>query len=163
MSTANCENVIVIDAVEDPNVRRIAQLRDRHWTMLWISIAVILAAITLQTDSNGRVGAAWAFGFKLPELCGSRAWFGIECPGCGLTRSFISLAHGDVAASLASHRAGWLLALALLLQFPYRVYSLLELRSGFVERRWPTTFGHALIAILLVNWLVNLIPACLGT
>jgi hypothetical protein len=33
-----------------------------------------------------------------------------ECPGCGLTRSIIELAHGNLESSLASHRLGLLLA-----------------------------------------------------
>jgi hypothetical protein len=135
--------------------RRILQLRDRHWTMLWISLAVAIGAFSLQTDARDRVGPTWLSGVWLPELCGSRALFGVECPGCGLTRSFIALAHGDLAGSFAYHRVGWLLAMAVLLQFPYRILSLRELRTGIVERTWPTWFGWALIIALIGNWLVG--------
>jgi hypothetical protein len=37
--------------------------------------------------------------------CPSKAWLHMECPGCGLQRSFISLLEGDLAASLQYHPA----------------------------------------------------------
>jgi hypothetical protein len=54
------------------------------------------------------------------------------------------------------HRVGWLLALAVVAQIPYRVYALWELRHGFVERAWPIWFGNFLIAALVVNWLAKI-------
>ncbi|MGD9637130.1 MAG: DUF2752 domain-containing protein, partial [Pirellulales bacterium] len=151
-----CVENLNLPAVEGgSDARRAAQARDRHWTMLWLSAAIVLLAFLLRTDSGGRVGPTWLPSIKLPEMCGSRALFGIECPGCGLTRSFIALAHGDLAGSLAYHRVGWLLALAVLLQFPYRVWMLREMRTGIVERTWPTWFGRVLIAALVGNWLLG--------
>jgi Protein of unknown function (DUF2752) len=155
-------NIPHADSLDLPTVpsghvdsRRIALLRDRHWTMLWISTAIVIGALSMHTDRLGRVGPTWLPGIWLPELCGSRALFGIECPGCGLTRSFIALSHGDLAGSLAYHRVGWLLALAVVLQFPYRILTLRELRVGVVERNWPVWFGRLLIAALIANWIAK--------
>ncbi|MDD2320045.1 MAG: DUF2752 domain-containing protein [Geobacteraceae bacterium] len=35
-----------------------------------------------------------------PSLCLIKNLFGIECPGCGLTRAFSALAHGDILAAM---------------------------------------------------------------
>ncbi len=132
---------------------RVLQLRDRHRTMLWLALAIVAAAFLLQVRGTTTVGLAWA-NLDVPVLCGSRAWFGVNCPGCGLTRSFVALASGDLSQSLGFHRLGWLLALAVVAQIPYRVFALRELRSRVVERTWPAWFGYFLIAMLIGNWLL---------
>jgi hypothetical protein len=135
--------------------RQIAQLRNRHVTMLWLSIGIILAAFLMQTRGHEQVAFNWLPTMPLPELCGSRAMFDVECPGCGLTRSFISLADGDFARSFWFNRVGWLLALAVVLQIPYRAYALWELKHRITDRRWPVWFGYFLIAALVGNWLLK--------
>ncbi len=146
-------------AVYEPNLsddsRLVARLRDRHQTMLWLSLAIIAAAFILQTRDSGAVGPAFLPSINLPTLCGSRALFGIECPGCGLTRSFLALAAGDLTASLGYHRLGWLLALAVVLQIPYRLFCLRELRTSRPTRTLPIWFGNFLLAALVINWLVK--------
>ncbi len=129
--------------------------RERHWTMLLLSIFILGAAFALSLrGAKGEEAVAWQ-GVQLPILCASRAWFGLECPGCGLTRSFVALAAGDLSQSLRYHRVGWLVWLAVVLQLPYRVYSLWELQTSIVQRRWTTWFGNFLIATLLSNWVWN--------
>jgi hypothetical protein len=49
------------------------------------------------------------------------------------------------------------LALALVLQIPYRLYLLWELRSVVPDRTWPVWFGRGLIALLIGNWVYGLL------
>src|ERR1051325_5280429 len=97
--------------------------RRRHQEMLVMAALVVIGSFVLTVYPTGRVGPAGLPALLLPPLCLTQQWFGIACPGCGLTRSFIFLAHGDVAASWQVHRLGWLVAALVVLQFPYRVYS----------------------------------------
>lgn len=138
---------------EDARVERI--MRDRHWFMLTSSISVIILSCVLRVSEGGFVETKLLTNVKLPGMCGSRALFGIECPGCGLTRSFVSLAGGDLRESLSFHPLGWLLALSVVSQIPYRIYLLRELRYRIPDRRWPTWYGNFLISLLLGNWLIN--------
>lgn len=66
----------------------------------------------------GATGVHTADGEALGTLCWVRGLLGFDCPFCGMTRSFVALAHGDLAGSLAFHPAGPLmmgwLAVALL-------------------------------------------------
>ena len=138
--------------------RRRAELLDRHWTMLALSVGVLSAACLLQINDGGRVDASWLPFDSLPPMCGSRALLGIECPGCGLTRSFVALASGDLSESFRFHRLGWLMFLATASQIPYRIVRLRQLRQGdLAERCWPTWFGSFLIAALIINCTVNMI------
>mgnify|MGYP001824672890 CR=1 FL=1 len=49
-----------------------------------------------------------------PTVCRFKALTGLDCPTCGLTRSVVSLAHGDTRASMRWHPAGPLFVLGAL-------------------------------------------------
>jgi hypothetical protein len=133
------------------------RLRTRHWTMLVVSVGVILLALALKVQGTERVAFRSFPEYPLPELCGAKLFFKQECPGCGLTRSFLALAQGDWQASLQFHSLGWLMALAVLLQIPYRVHRLWTLDRQTSPTRWPTWFGNGLIALLVMNWFAKIL------
>jgi len=126
----------------------------RHYEILAVAGLVVVLSLILQVRSDERVIVTGFPEYPLPHACLSYAWFGIRCPGCGLTRSLVHLAHGDWTASWHDHRVGWLMALAILLQFPYRLIALW--RGGSPLGIWvPRLFGYALIALLVGNWLLE--------
>ena len=131
--------------------------RQRHVLMLAVSSAIVLLAFGMQVVPGGeRVAFVGLANYPLPHTCLSRTLFGTRCPGCGLTRSMIFLAHGDWRSSWEMHHLGWLMALAVLLQFPYRLASLAHSDREILGIVAPKVFGYALIALLLGNWLVGL-------
>ena len=80
-------------------------------------LAVVCAAITMRPASNGGLvvrGLDW----RLPPSCWTRTWLGLECPGCGATRSFVFAASGDWRTAWEMHPAGTLLFGLILLQIP---------------------------------------------
>jgi hypothetical protein len=121
--------------------------------MLTVSLIAIAFSFALFIRPDGRVALRGLGQFPMPQSCLSHTLFDIDCPACGLTRSFIALARGHWSASLTYHRLGWLMALAVLLQVPYRGVCLLTNRS--LARPITATFAYALIAALLVNWVVG--------
>ena len=125
-----------------------------HWEMVAICLAVVVVSLLFEVRSDDRVAfLAWP-SHPLPETCGCRALFGIPCPGCGLTRSFVHLAHGRWAQSWRAHHLGWLLAAALLFQFPYRFAALGWPERKFLGEHVPRWFGRAVIALLIANWIL---------
>jgi hypothetical protein len=44
----------------------------------------------------------------LPSVCPFHIVTGLPCPGCGLTRAFVCLSHGQFVQSLHWHPIGWL-------------------------------------------------------
>jgi hypothetical protein len=74
-------------------------------------------------------------GESLGALCWFRAAFHIECPFCGMTRSFVALAHGDIASALRFHPAGPLLFAAMLVGLVAIATTALARGRPMVERR----------------------------
>jgi Protein of unknown function (DUF2752) len=126
-----------------------------HGVFLALSVLILVASFVLQFGEDAGPlqlpGAKW----QLPPLCASRLWLGLNCPGCGLTRSFVALAHGDWQAAWLFNPAGpfWFVLVAL--QVPYRVYQLWRLRQGRDE--WPLgPWGDRIlgiaVALLIIQW-----------
>jgi hypothetical protein len=157
LSTLIDADLPFLEAHEPSQFRRrltqsISPSRGHHWVMLSLAVIVIVLAFLLQTKGRERVAVQ---GVLLPPTCVSRTVFGINCPGCGLTRSFIHLAHGDWHSAWQMHRLGWLLALATMAQVPYRVAALRWPARRPLGEFFPMIFGYLLIGLLLCNWLLE--------
>jgi len=95
----------------------------------------------------------------LPSLCIWKTFTGISCPGCGMLRSLVCLAHGDVERAMAFHPLGPPMFLGLI------VWCLLEIRrwqrpEWTVPDRWRTLFNRACwatIVVAAVLWLIRLL------
>lgn len=95
---------------------------------------MLVAAALLEVRGQTQVEI---FGAVLPELCIWRRTLGWNCLGCGMTRSFVSLAHGDLAAAWRFHLAGPALFMAVAFQLPYRGLKLWRLSRGRKETNKP--------------------------
>ncbi len=138
---------------------RVSIRRSHDVTMLCIAVAVLVLSSALRVRTDQRVELLGLSGLPAPEMCGSRLWLGIECPGCGLTRGFIRLACGDWSSAIALNRAVPLLAFAVLAQIPYRLAILLGWPPArrFAKSVWANAFGWVLIVALIGNWLLKLL------
>jgi ABC-type Fe3+ transport system permease subunit len=130
-----------------------------HRQILAIAGAVMILAFILVEVADGRVAVRGFTRYPLPEACPSRNLFGRNCPGCGLTRSIIHLAEGDWRASWRSHRLGGIFAALIAIQIPYRLLAMRRRDRYVIPTRWLVAFGYLLIAILIGNWLINVIAS----
>lgn len=128
----------------------------RHRFMLIVACAIVASAVVFRVPSNDRVELAGMAGLPMPSLCMSKSLLGIDCPGCGLTRSLLCFFQGQFARSLALHSLGWVIAVAVLLQFPYRILALVRKQDYPLGKWLPQGFGCALIVLLVANWVVSL-------
>jgi hypothetical protein len=126
-----------------------------HRQMLAIACVVGVLALVLEELPNGRVAVRGFPQFPIPHTCAAQIWFGIKCPGCGLTRSIIHLAEGNWRGSWHSHRLGGLMAAVIAFQIPYRLLALRRPGQMLIAPPLQAVFAYALIALLVVNWLVE--------
>jgi hypothetical protein len=152
-TSAACERQSAADDAQ----KALRRQRERHWTVLVMSTLIVTIACSLSVVGTDRVAIAALPGILLPPTCVSWNLFGIRCPGCGLTRSFVYLAHGDWSAAWQMHRLGWLLFAVLLAQFPYRILALCRPGRPPLGALLPKLVGYLLIGCLLVNWLAEVL------
>lgn len=154
--TPNEHKLQVVDAQDSSITKQLRQQKRRHVEVLVVCSCVLILLLILNTDSQ-RVSVNWWPDLPIPELCMSRSWFGINCPGCGLTRSFIALRNGDFVRAWHYHHLGWLMLLLVASQIPYRIYALRTQGDTPSQSRWPNWIAYFMIAALLINWLLNLL------
>ena len=113
-----------------------SSIASRWWfgdvVLLTLCGAVVTAAAIL-TPSPELVSL---FGVALPETCQWRLATGLNCPGCGLTRSFTYMAHLDPVMAFRMNWFGPVFFLFVAAQVPYRA---LRLARKMQERRQEGT------------------------
>lgn len=135
----------------------------RHREVLALSLAALILSFAMVELPGGRVAVRGLTDYPLPPSCAARSLLGIRCPGCGLTRSFIHLAEGDWRASWRSHRLGWLMAALVVFQVPYRLLALRRPDRPLIPGRWRAAVAGALIALLIANWLADVVTGRLAS
>ena len=107
---------------------------DRKFHLVWLCLAgsVVLLSMVMQIRNSQEVNVPFTQ-IPLPELCSFRRMTGMDCAGCGMTRCFISLGHGDLPAAWKYNPAGILLYAIVLFQVPFRGWQLWRIRRGLPE------------------------------
>jgi hypothetical protein len=96
--------------------RQIARSADR--SVLLLCVLVLGMSFLLHPGMDFVSLGSW----HIPTLCFSRRMFDIECPGCGLTRSFVFFAHFDPVSAWQVNKLGIPMYLGVLLQVPLRAW-----------------------------------------
>lgn len=129
---------------------------------MWMSGAcVVLLLSSVLRVGNGR--EVWLPGasIALPESCFAYRQFGVDCPGCGLTRAFVHLAHGDMQQAIAVNPMGLAVFVFTLLQIPFGFSQLIWRCRNSIVAHWQVWNERAIAGLvigLLVQWLVRLTP-----
>lgn len=129
--------------------------------ILWIAAAVlVLGTARLLRVEPPRYVFTPLTSEPLPELCSFRRLFGIDCPGCGMTRSFIFASRWQWPDAWASNPAGALLFASITLSIPWRLVQWLQSRRGrwvpsstIIEAGWLT----AVAIVMMLQWSLKII------
>jgi hypothetical protein len=125
-----------------------------HYVYLVLAIVVLFLSRTLEVSDQHRVVVP-VFGVTLPESCTFQRITGAGCPGCGLTRCFICLAHGRVPQAWSYNPGGLFFFAVVVAQIPYRlmlVYRIHRHRDRFQLTRLANVVVCSLAAVLVGQW-----------
>jgi len=79
------------------------------WALALFGFAVLCIAASILVYPEGTEEELWLFGMRFGGECGMKTQFGIPCPQCGMTRSWVWLVRGDFGQSFFYNPAGFLL------------------------------------------------------
>ena len=99
-SHPNSAAVAAAIAEDAERIRRARRSTDA-W-LLGISVLIVAASMVLTPSTQAVSFRGW----QVPPLCIFSNLTGLDCFGCGLTRSFTFLGHGDLKSALDLHRLG---------------------------------------------------------
>ncbi len=109
--------------------------------------ALTLIAARLLVPVGAEVAAP--NGAAMGPACWLRQWLSVPCPTCGLTRSFVALAHGDIGAAFIWHPAGPMLFLAMGI-FALTAFMALARRAPALADRPAVRWWMQAIAVAVV-------------
>ncbi len=109
-------------------LNRRLEMKYQAGVLIFCSI-LLLVALLLHIDHDGHVSTPF-LNWATPGMCWFRSTTGIDCPGCGMTRSFVSLGDGRFVDAVRFNWAGILIFLAIAFQIPYRLLQIKRLREG---------------------------------
>jgi hypothetical protein len=98
------------------------------------------------------------FTSAMPETCTSRRVFGVDCPGCGLTRAFISISQGQFARAWHFNPASFAVYFFVAVQVPWHAIQIWRLKNNRrpIQWYWIYTLPIAVVIIMTINWLSRL-------
>jgi hypothetical protein len=135
--------------------------------LLWLIVpSLILIASVAFSIGDDRAVVLPLVNVKLPELCTMYSQFGVDCPGCGLTRSFIHMSAGRIGEAWRLNPAGMLGYIYVVMQIPLALLQLLpnswlgNLRSSALFSTWGWLnqwLFVALIAAMPAQWIIRML------
>jgi hypothetical protein len=127
--------------------------------MVLLICSTLLVGILLISPVRPDEAGLRIFHIELPPICSFQALFDLPCPGCGLTRSLVAAAHGDLAGSWAWHRLGAVTLLYILLQALFRLGMFMTPSRTvrvFGSGGWLNRGMIALAVLFGANWFLTL-------
>lgn len=92
-------------------------------------------------------------------LCAVKMFLGLDCPGCGITRSLTQLTHGHFRESIRMHPLGIFLALWLCYMFLREITAVIRGRTlpSLLSRRAKDILIVIVTSALVGQWLIKLL------
>ena len=119
-------------------------------------VALLASLASARGLAGATPSAVHVAGRGLPAICPSRLLFGVNCPGCGMTRSVLLTLGGDLRGALGVNPAGPVLVAALILLAAQLLLAARSAEGGAsVKRRllsWASLYGAVVASVMLIQW-----------
>lgn len=128
-----------------------------HTFALLVSLGLVIAPLFMVLTPEKHCRLLWQEE-AMPKLCGLKLLTGHDCPGCGMTRCFVCMAHGDVVQAVKFHPWGAAFYVFLLIQIPYRLYALYRIHANLPGWYWQysTMCLCIFFGLYFVQWIIRL-------
>jgi hypothetical protein len=128
-----------------------------HVTFLMGAAVILFLSFAMRSVGDDSVYFP-GLAIPIPQTCTARIWFGIDCPGCGLTRAFIAISRGEFARAWRFNPASFLVYLLIAVQLPWQHIQLRRILSGraAIQAAWVFVLPIAAAIGLMVQWIVRM-------
>ncbi len=136
-----------------PRRGMIAAVTSFHGIMLTGSGLIILLSFLMKTDDFQQVFVP-GIAVAMPESCLSKMYFGVDCPGCGMTRAFIRISRGQFVKALQLNLASPAVYLFFAIQVPWHTMQLWRIGKGIgpIDSWWTIAPALLVVVTLIVGW-----------
>lgn len=133
---------LIIRKITDDDVTGI------HLNVLLSSLLIILTLLSLHTYT--------AQVLSVPHFCLFQKGLNAPCPGCGITRSVLSIVRGNLFLAWHHNPAGLLLFSFILAQVPLRVIAMKYDETSKIISKISRIGSFAVILSLILAWMLKL-------
>lgn len=130
-----------------------------HLLFLSMAAVIILLSVLMRSQGDREVFLP-GFSSALPDTCTSRRLLGVDCPGCGMTRAFISISHGQFVRAWNFNPASYAVYLFVAIQIPWHAIQIWRLWSNRKPIEWEHIYlvPISVVVIMTVVWILKLTP-----
>jgi hypothetical protein len=127
--------------------------------IIFFAMAAVVLLMSVSMRSGGDT-AVYLPGFSspMPGICTSRRVLGIDCPGCGMTRAFISISHGQLTRAWQLNPASLVMYLFVAVQIPWHGIQIWRLRNHRrpIQWNWVYLTPIGVVIMLMISWVWKL-------
>ena len=146
------------EETDTANVASTKSTKIRYHVSILIA-ALLIIALSGWLQLKPSEGINMPFWGTLPGICTWKNFLGIDCPGCGLTRCFVEIAHGNWKRAWQYNPAGFLIFGLVIYQIPFRGIQLWRLWGGEQDLRHSVYLinfaAWGIVVSLLAQWIVK--------
>ena len=129
-----------------------------HGLVAALCTVVVVLSVAMRSTGDHHVFLP-GMSVPIPELCMTKSVWGIPCPGCGMTRGFISIAHGQWTRAWAFNPVSFLMFAFVVGQVPWRFLQMVRILRKQPELNANVFFVPVLVMVVLLfaQWLIKMV------
>ena len=130
----------------------------KHLYMILLLLTIIVVSFFLAIDCNEVIHFSLSNHYSILGICLFKEIFNVDCPTCGLTRSFIAIGHLQFNKAWHYNRVGMFIYLYLLLQILYHLSFFIKKGKYFKSYNHNVMFkaiNYFILVLLISNWIYN--------
>lgn len=137
-------------------MKKILDIRVLHAVSALAVLGVILIASLANIEQN-KVFLELPLGYEIEiGKCYYRDHFDVECPSCGLTRSFISIENFKLSDAISYNRIGIFIYFLFVLLLIFNIMGMLKAKRTILFGKIVAVYGIIVCILLMISWLIKI-------